>query len=137
MEVADVKSDIRRTERLILAVKGQQSDKLTAELRNEYLSRAEERLPGIIEQLRNYYDINWRIYEQISRERVGSIGYLYKDAHQGVLKASTGMNLKRIILVYIALIAGVTFLVVPIVMIRNALKDRKVQNLNLRQTAVN
>ncbi len=129
MEVAELKSDIRRIERLIAAVKGQQSDELTKELRDEYTVRAEESLPSIIAQLRNYYDINWRIYEQISRESVGGIGYLYKDAHQGVLKASTGMDLKRIILMYIALMAGMTFIVVPTVMIRNALRDKKRREL--------
>ncbi len=129
MEVAELKSDIRRIERLIAAVKGQQSDELTNELRDEYTQRAEESLPSIIAQLRNYYDINWRIYEQISRDSVGGVGYLYKDAHQGVLKASSGMDLKRIILMYIALIAGMTFVVVPTVMIRNALRDKKRREL--------
>ncbi|MGI1677283.1 MAG: hypothetical protein K6L75_01005 [Cellvibrionaceae bacterium] len=124
MELVEVKSVIRSTERLIAAVKGQQTDELTKELREEYLSKAEVKLPSIIEQMRDYYDINWRIYEQISRERVGSIGYLYKDAHQGVLRSGAGLNVKRIILIYVALIVLMTFVVVPFVMIRNALKTR-------------
>lgn len=125
MEVAEVKSKIRNIDRLIAAVKGQQSDELTSQLRDEYLTRAEEQLPAIVDQLRGYYDINWRIYEQISGNRVGSVGYLYKDGHQGVIKTGIGMSLKRILMVYIALIAGVTFIVVPLVMVRNALKARK------------
>jgi len=132
MTRAEVRSEIRSTERLIIAVKGQQSDLLTKELREEYLARAESKLPSIIQQLRRYYDINWRIYEQISRERLGSVGYLYKDGHQGVLRASTGMSLKRMILIYIALIGAVTFIVVPVVMIRNALKARTAKEAELQ-----
>ena len=122
--MAETKGDLRSIERLIAAVKGHASDSLTRELRDEYLQRAEQKLPTILEQLRNYYNINWRIYEQISRDRIGSVGYLYKDAHQGVLRAGTGINPKRIILIYIALMAAMTFVVVPVVMIRNAMRDR-------------
>lgn len=130
MELAQSKSDLRSTQRLISAVKGQSSEGVTSELRDEYLQRAEKTLPVILERLRNYFNINWRIYEQISRDRVGSVGYLYKDAHQGVLRAGSGVDLKQVILMYIALIALTTFIVVPVAMIRNAMKDR-----NRRETA--
>lgn len=131
MEMAETKGQLRSIERLIAAVKGHASDSLTEELRDEYLRRAEKKLPMIIAQLRDYYNINWRIYEQISRDRVGSVGYLYKDAHQGVLRGSTGISIKRIVLIYVALMAAMTFVVVPVVMIRNAMRDRALKEAEL------
>ncbi|WP_372609585.1 hypothetical protein [Halomonas sp.] len=124
LEVAEVKGEVRNIDRIIEAVAGSQKDAPTVELRDEYLQRAEAGFPEIVSRLRDFYDINWRIYEQISRERVGSVGYLYKDGHQGVLRASAMPNLTRTLLVYIALMAAMTFVLVPAVMTRNAMKER-------------
>lgn len=124
LKVAEVKAELRTIDRLIAAVKGEGGDSLTAELRDDYLERAESTVPVIVNRLRDFYEVSWRIYEQISRDRVGSAGYLYKDAHQGVLRASAMPNLPKMVLLYIALIAAVTFVVVPLVMIRNAMKTR-------------
>lgn len=124
LRIAELKSETRTIDRLIDAVRGADDDALAIELREKYLQEAEARIPEILDQLREYYRINERIYDQISRERVGSVGYLYKDGHQGVLRAGTGLSLKRTALLYIALMAAITFVVVPLVMIRNAMKQR-------------
>ncbi|GAB1261930.1 hypothetical protein [Aurantivibrio plasticivorans] len=124
LAVAEANSEIRRVDRLIAAVKGDAQNELTEELREEYLERAEEGVGRILTRLRDYYAICERIYNQVSRERVGGVGSLYKDAHQGVMRAGSAINLKKAILMYVALMALMTFVLVPSVMIYNALRSR-------------
>lgn len=125
LTIAEVKGDLRNIDRLIVAVEGNGADSLMTELRDEYLRQAEADIPDIVSRLHEFYDISWRIYKQISRERVGSVGYLYKDGHQGVLRGSVMPSLKHVILIYIALITVLTFVVVPVVLIRNGMKARR------------
>ncbi|GAB1258017.1 hypothetical protein NBRC116494_25190 [Aurantivibrio plasticivorans] len=124
LAVADAKSKMRRVERLIDAVKGDAQNDLAEEVRDEYLKRAEDGVGQILAQLKDYYAICERIYNQVSRERVGGVGSLYKDAHQGVMRAGSAINLKKAILMYVALMALMTFVLVPSVMIYNALRSR-------------
>lgn len=125
LRIAELKSETRTIDRLIIAVQGAGDDALAAELREEYLQRAEATIPGILDELREFYLINERIYQQISRERVGSVGYLYKEGHQGVLRAGSGLSLTHTALLYIALMAAITLVVIPAAMIRNAMKQRR------------
>lgn len=125
LALAETNAEIRSVERLIAAVEGNGDNNLAVELRDEYLKRAENTVPMILAKLKDYYEINSRIYEQLSRERIGGIGYLYRENHNGLLRGDSGFSLKRFILLYVATMFLVSIIVIPAVMIKNALRQRK------------
>ena len=129
LRAADVKSRITDVELIIISLteaekKRNGNDRLEAY--QLYLDRVNEALPGILDQLTNYFDVTERIYNQLSIEAVGVRDRLYSPITSRVLAEKEGLDIKKVILVWIALMFLTTVIVVPVVMVRNAMKKASV-----------
>jgi hypothetical protein len=124
MQAANVKSKIREIEILIGSLKATDVSEDEMGLRKSYLSRAEEVLPKIVAQLRDYFDVTARIYKQLSLESVGGTQKLYAPISHKVLVDKAGVDIKRTVLIWAALVFLTLMVVVPLVMIRNAMRKR-------------
>lgn len=87
-----------------------------------YLENVKTELPGILAELSDYFDVTQRIYNQLNIEAIGVRDRLYSPITNRVLAQSEGLNLKSVILVWFALMFLTSIIVIPTVMVRNAMK---------------
>lgn len=127
LQAAEVRSKINDMSKIVKsledAANGDGADEETREAYKVYMDRVNERLPEILDQLAGYFDVTQRIYDQVSAEAVGVRDRLYTPMTNAVLEQRAGLDLKSLILVWIALMFLTSVVVIPATMIRNALKS--------------
>jgi hypothetical protein len=125
LEAAEIKSRIGDVEQVLDSLKrvdaaaGPRSS-----IEQEYLERVKAKLPQILEQMSGYFEVTERIYNQLNIESVGVRDQLYTPITNEVLIQKDGLEIKKTLLIWIALMFLTTVIVVPSVMVRNALKTR-------------
>ena len=124
MKASDTRAKIREADELIAALKGTGQTGLEATLKEEYLARAESTLPKILEKLRSYFDVTQRIYTQLGKETIGATGRLYQPVSNELLVSKPGYQLKKTLIIWAGLIMLCLFTVVPVAMLRNAMRKR-------------
>ncbi len=123
-EIADLESNIQDAQLVLDAVKKSIGIQRTTEYKN-YLESTQKEIPGILEKLIDFYKVSERIYEQLSIESVGVKDQLYIPVTNTVLSNRVLIDIKSTLLTWIALMFLTSVLVIPGVMIRNAMKERK------------
>ena len=124
MQAAEVSAKIREANDLIVALKGSGQTELEATLKGEYLSRTETMLPQIIDKLRAYFDVTQRIHMQLGKEMTGANGRLYSPVSSALLIEGVSFDKKRFLMAWIGILILTLVVVVPVAMIRNAMKLR-------------
>jgi hypothetical protein len=82
----------------------------------------------IVDKLVGLYEVSERIYEQLSIESVGVKDQLYIPVTNTILSTRVLIDIKSTILTWIALMFLTSVLVIPGVMIRNAMKSKRETN---------
>ncbi|MCB1646294.1 MAG: hypothetical protein KDI36_12620 [Pseudomonadales bacterium] len=120
-ELSEVESEIRRIEEILESISG--VDQSTQELRRVYSERVNEELPVIVEQLKYYFSVSVRIYQKLSREDLGGVGSMYRYVDGDVIGAKSRSILSpQNIQTYVILLFLTVVLIVPLAMIRSALR---------------
>ncbi|UUA71433.1 hypothetical protein [Cellvibrio sp. QJXJ] len=127
-QISTVKSTIAETEQLLAAIKHPTNANPGA---IEALAQAKARLPGILNQLTEYFDVSERIASQMRTELVGIKDELFVPVSNSVLENKTSISIKELLITWIALMFLTSVLVIPTCMIRNALKAKSLQQTNL------
>ncbi|TQV84239.1 hypothetical protein FKG94_06160 [Exilibacterium tricleocarpae] len=126
LKAAGIQNQIDEVDRLIKALNGVGQSETSKVLRDEYLARAEHTLPKILDRISDYLDITQNIYQQVSRESVGINGKLYKPITNEPFIRAPYIDIKRTLLIWVALLFITAIIVVPTVMIRQALRNRSI-----------
>lgn len=92
----------------------------------QYLNRVKTQLPTIISKLQDYFGVTERIYNQLSIQSVGIRDQLYIPVTNTIMSKKIFLDVKETILIWLALMFLTTVIVVPVCMIRNAIKARTV-----------
>ncbi|MEJ2443286.1 MAG: hypothetical protein P8Y42_07465 [Exilibacterium sp.] len=124
MQYAQLKHDIGETDRLIGALKNSGKNVEKVSIKEQYLTRAEEKLPEILERLREYLDVTHRIYQQVSMENVGINDRLYRALSNKPFVKKTNFSIKKKLMILAVMLFLTSLVVVPILMIHNALRKR-------------
>jgi hypothetical protein len=126
MKAAKIENKILEIDHVIKAIQESGASESLSSVRQTYLTRVEQELPGILDKLGNYLDATQRIYKQLSSEHIGANSYLYRSISNApyIEGNSTGV-IKRKILILAALLVLTTIVVIPLLMIRNSLRNRK------------
>jgi hypothetical protein len=125
LQAAQVKSRITDVELIVISLREaakSHNGGERLEAHQLYLDRVNDALPGILKQLSSYFDVTERIYNQLSIEAVGVRDRLYSPITNRVLTEKEGLDVKKVILVWLALMFLTTVIVIPVLMIRNAMK---------------
>ena len=125
MRATEVQNQIDEVDRLIGALNGEGQSETSRALRNEYLARAEQTLPKILDKISDYLESTQRIYKQLSRETVGVNGKLYEPITSQPFIKGFPIDVKRSLIVWIVLIVLMMIIVIPAVMIRNAMETKR------------
>lgn len=126
IQATGIQNEIDEVNRLIKALRGEGQSETSKALRDEYLARAEDTLPKILDRISDYLDITQRIYRQMSKESIGANGRLFEPITNRPFTKEFPIDFKQSILVWVALLFTTTLIVVPIVMTRQALKNRSI-----------
>lgn len=129
LKAAEVRSQIKLTETTVAALRATIENRLEgrterAEAEQVYLNRINEMLPDILKRMDEYFAATERIYQQISLESVGVRDRLYTPLTNRVLTQKDGLNPKRIVLVWLALMFLTSAIVIPVTMIRYAMRSQ-------------
>lgn len=122
IQISDVKSDIAEAEQVLNALRKPVTS--TPATINS-LSQAKARLPEILNQLVEYFDVSERIAGQLRTETLGIKDQLFIPVTNTVIENKERVEIKSLLLMWIALMFLTSVLVIPTCMIRNALKARK------------
>lgn len=120
---ADLNLAIQDAEMILAAVRKSVSMQNTDEYKS-YLESTKRDIPVLLENLVSYYQASERLYSQLSIESVGVKDQLYVPVTDSVISNRVLIDIKSTILVWIALLLLTTVLVIPTVMIRNAMKTK-------------
>ncbi len=123
LKIAQLESEMNVIERTLKVLGGIEA--ATADFEGGYVGKVNAKVPELLGQLRDYYQVNQRIYQQISHNVQGMHGSMYEDLHQGVVAEGNRLNVKRLLLLFLATLFFTTFVVVPVVLLRNALAKPK------------
>ena len=123
MQAAETRAKIRETDDFIAALKGTGQTSLEVGFKEEYLARAETMLPLIIERLRSYFDITQRIHKQLNAETNGATGLIYQPASSELFVNKQRLS-SRMFIIWAVLVLLTLFIVVPVTMLRNAMRAR-------------
>lgn len=126
-EIAELESSIQDAQLVLDAVKKSVGIQKTEEYKT-YLDSTKKEIPLIVDKLVALYEVSERIYEQLSIESVGVKDQLYIPVTNTILSSRVLIDIKSTILTWIALMFLTSVLVIPGVMIRNAMKARKETN---------
>lgn len=126
-EIAELESSIQDAQLVLDAVKKSVGIQKTEEYKT-YLESTKKEIPIIVDKLVGLYEVSERIYEQLSIESVGVKDQLYIPVTNTILSSRVLIDIKSTILTWIALMFLTSVLVIPGVMIRNAMKARKETN---------
>lgn len=122
-QAADLELAIEDAELILAAVKKSVSIQHTKEYQN-YLESTKRDIPVLLEKLVGFYQVSERLYAQLSIESVGVKDQLYIPVTDSVISNRVLIDIKSTILVWIALLFLTTVLIIPAVMIRNAIKEK-------------
>ncbi|HTF96206.1 MAG TPA: hypothetical protein VL995_08745 [Cellvibrio sp.] len=123
-QAADLELAIQDAQQILLAVKKSIGIQHTDEYKT-YLEATQKQVPVLLDKLIDFYRISGRLYSQLSIESVGVKDQLYIPITDSVILNRVLIDIKSTVLVWIALMFLTTVLVVPAMMIRNAIKGRK------------
>lgn len=90
----------------------------------QYLNKIQAGLPQVLSKISDFFGVSDRIYRQLSIESVGIRDQLYVPVTNTILVKKTLLDIKSTILTWLALLFLTTVIVVPVCMIRNAMKAR-------------
>ncbi len=90
----------------------------------QYLAKLKTDLPSVLAQMSSFFAVSDRIYRQLSIESVGIKDQLYIPVTNSILYKKTIIDIKSTLLIWLALMFLTTIIVVPVCMIRNAIKTR-------------
>ena len=127
IQATDVQNQIDEVDRLIKALKGEGQSETSKALRDEYLARAEHTLPKILDSISGYLDVTQRIYRQLSRESVGVSSRLYEPITRQPFTKEFPVDIRRILLIWAALIFIMVIVVMPTVIILHASRGRQIR----------
>ncbi|HEX7762043.1 MAG TPA: hypothetical protein VF433_00300 [Cellvibrio sp.] len=123
-DISAVKGSIAEATQLLNAIKQPvNTNKAVA----ESLSQAKERLPAILDQLVEYFDVSERIATQLRTEIVGVRDQLFIPVTNSVIENKAFISIKTLLITWIALMFLTTVIVIPVCMIRNAMKAKNVE----------
>lgn len=123
-KIAELELSIQDSEQIVAAVKKSVSIQKTDEYKN-YLESTKKEIPIILDKLVNFYQVSERLYTQLSIESVGVKDQLYIPVTNAVLSNRVLIDVKATIIMWLALMVITSILVVPAVMIRNAIKVKR------------
>ncbi|MDC1018150.1 hypothetical protein OAR36_06830 [Pseudomonadales bacterium] len=122
-ELAETAGERMRIMALITAVQGTDDTPETIALKKEYEARLLREMPGLFAQLEGYFDISTRLYLKLSGEQLGSTGELYRYTDGQVDVSVSGNILNTTNIKFFVIVCFlVMVLVVPLTMVRNALR---------------
>lgn len=121
-EISDIKSKITETEQMLSALKNPTS---TSQSAADSLLQAQARLPGVLDQMVEYFDVSERIAGQLRAETMGIKDHLFIPVTNTVIENKERIEIKTLLLTWIALMFLTSVIVIPTAMIRNALKSKK------------
>jgi hypothetical protein len=120
--LAETEAEIVRIEEIIKSMDGNNS--ATTALRESYTDQVNEQMPLIISEMSRYFAISVRLFNKLSTENLRAAGTMFKFADGNVNERQSGNILTftniRLYLISMFLLVAV---VVPLVMIRNALRS--------------
>lgn len=123
-QVANLEASINDAQLVLDAVKKSTGTQKTEEYK-KYLESTQQQIPQILDKLISLYQVSDRIYEQLSIESVGVTDKLYIPVTSGIISTRVLIDIKSTVLTWIALMFLTSVLVIPCVMIRNAMKAKK------------
>ncbi len=126
-EMATLDATIKDAELVLASVKKSVGIQKTEEYKT-YLESTKKEIPVIVDKLVGLYEVSERIYEQLSIESVGVKDQLYIPVTNTILSTRVLIDIKSTILTWIALMFLTSILVIPGVMIRNAMKSKRETN---------
>ncbi|PUA27602.1 MAG: hypothetical protein B0W54_13650 [Cellvibrio sp. 79] len=122
-QISDLELTIQDAEQILASVKKSATTQQTADHKN-YLELARKEIPMLLDKLISFYDVSERVYTQLSIESVGVKDQLYIPVTHTVLSNRNLIDVKATIITWIALLFLTTIVVIPGVMVRNALKAK-------------
>jgi len=122
--IADLEASIQDAQLVLDAVKKSSSIQKTEEYKI-YMASTKKEIPVIVDKLIGFYKVSERLYEQLSIESVGVKDEIYVPVTNTVLSNRVLIDIKSTILTWIALMFLTSVLVIPGVMISNAMKAKK------------
>ena len=123
-QIANLELNIQDSEQLLAAVKKSVNIQKTDEYKT-YLESTKKEIPVLLDKLVGYYQVSERLYTQLSIESVGVKDQLYIPVTNTVISDRVLIDIKGTLLVWIALMFITSVLVIPAVMVINAMKSKK------------
>lgn len=123
-QIADVELSIQDAEQILTAVRKSTSIQKTEEYKT-YLGSTKKEMPILLDKLVSFYQISERLYTQLSIESSGVKDQLYIPVTNNVLSNRVLIDVKATILVWLAFMFITSVIVIPAVMIINAMKAKK------------
>lgn len=121
-DLADLDGEIERIEDTLAALRG--TNDTSQEVREQYAGQIESELPVIVDQLKRYFQISNRLYDRLSRENLGGAGFIFRYADGQIdYSASRDILNQSNLRLYLILCFLAAVVVVPAVMIRNAMRS--------------
>lgn len=120
-QIADIELNIQDAEQILTAVKKSIGIQKTDEYQ-AYLESTTKEMPVLLNKLVDFYQISERLYSQLSIESSGVKDELYIPVTNSVVSNRILIDIKATLLVWIALMFITIVIVVPAVMIINAMK---------------
>ena len=98
----------------------------------EALRALESGIPELVEALQNHIQITGRLYQALNQQTVYGSGVLYRLVSEKPLKAGGGVLQlpEKGKLIYVLALVLTSFVVVPVVMIRNSLREKREQKIS-------
>jgi hypothetical protein len=122
--IAALEFSIQDSEQILLAVKKSINIQKTEEYKH-YLESTKKEIPAILDNLVKFYQTSERLYTQLSIESIGVKDQLYVPVTDTVLSNRVLIDIKATIITWLALMVITSILIIPAVMIRNAIRAKK------------
>jgi len=122
-QIADIELNIQDAEQILTAVRKSISIQKTEEYKT-YLESTKKEMPVLLDKLIGFYQVSERLYAQLSIESSGVKDQLYIPVTNDVLSNRVLIDIKATILVWLAFMFITTVIVVPGVMMINAMKSK-------------
>lgn len=123
-QIANIELSRRDAEQLLTAVKKAVNIQTTEEYKS-YLESTKKEIPILLDKLVNYYQVSERLYTQLSIETVGVKDQLFIPVTNTVISDRALIDIKATILVWLALMFITSVLVIPSVMVLDAIEAKK------------
>lgn len=120
-EVSEIRSKIAETKQLLSSLK---DAKNTEQSTADGLALARNRLPEILDQVVEYFEVSERIGAQLGADALGVNDKLFTPVTSAIIESRERVEIKTLLLTWLAILFLTTVVVIPTVMIRNALKPK-------------